>query len=47
MLLIYSVVPVIRELEESGDIKLVGIVNTHHHHDHSGANKELVSKQSC
>ncbi|KAK9477447.1 beta-lactamase-like protein [Lipomyces japonicus] len=36
-----TVLPVIHKLEREGTIKLTGIVNTHHHYDHSGGNDKL------
>ncbi|KAK9456650.1 beta-lactamase-like protein [Dipodascopsis uninucleata] len=36
-----EVLPVIKSLESKGAIKLTGIVNTHHHYDHSGGNDAM------
>ncbi|KAK9460658.1 beta-lactamase-like protein [Lipomyces oligophaga] len=36
-----EVLPVIKDLESKGAIKLTGIVNTHHHYDHSGGNNKM------
>ena len=35
--------PVLRALEQAG-LRLVGILNTHHHWDHVGGNEELVKR---
>jgi glyoxylase-like metal-dependent hydrolase (beta-lactamase superfamily II) len=37
-----EVLPVLKPLTESGDIKLTAIVNTHHHHDHAGGNAQML-----
>ncbi|KAK9239496.1 beta-lactamase-like protein [Lipomyces kononenkoae] len=37
----HEVLPVIKDLEAKGAIKLTGIVNTHHHYDHSGGNEKM------
>ena len=36
------VLPVLDQRTSSGDMKLVKILNTHHHHDHAGGNAEIV-----
>ncbi|KAI1753447.1 Las1-domain-containing protein [Xylaria castorea] len=38
-----EVAPVLKEAIKAGKINLTAIVNTHHHWDHSGGNKKLVS----
>jgi hydroxyacylglutathione hydrolase len=38
-----SVLPVLKEKIESGEIDLKSILTTHHHHDHAGGNEEMVS----
>lgn len=37
-----EVAPVVKELVDSGKIKLTSIVNTHHHWDHAGGNEEML-----
>jgi hydroxyacylglutathione hydrolase len=37
-----SVLPVLKEKIESGEIKLTSILTTHHHRDHAGGNEEIV-----
>lgn len=37
-----EVLPVLKQLELAGKIKLNAIVNTHHHYDHAGGNEELA-----
>lgn len=39
-----EVVPVVKPLVESGRINLTGIINTHHHRDHAGGNKEMLKR---
>lgn len=36
-----EVLPVLKEKTTSGGLKLTKIINTHHHHDHAGGNKEV------
>jgi hydroxyacylglutathione hydrolase len=36
--------PVLSRLIDDKEINLTGIINTHHHWDHSGGNKKLVSR---
>lgn len=36
-----EVLPVLKQLIDSKEIKFRGVINTHHHYDHSGGNKEL------
>ncbi|KAL8908143.1 MAG: hypothetical protein Q9207_000966 [Kuettlingeria erythrocarpa] len=38
-----EVVPILKEAIDSGKINLTAIVNTHHHWDHAGGNKEITS----
>ncbi|KAI1435983.1 beta-lactamase-like protein [Xylaria sp. CBS 124048] len=38
-----EVAPVLKEASQAGKINLKAIVNTHHHWDHAGGNKKLVS----
>lgn len=38
--------PVVQYLEDH-NLSLHAILNTHHHHDHVGGNKELVDKYAC
>ncbi|KAK9472885.1 beta-lactamase-like protein [Dipodascopsis tothii] len=33
--------PVVKSLEETGEIKLTALLNTHHHWDHSGGNETM------
>ncbi|KAG5976589.1 hypothetical protein E4U55_007280 [Claviceps digitariae] len=37
-----EVVPILQEAISKGAINLKGIVNTHHHRDHAGGNKQLL-----
>lgn len=37
-----EVLPVLKDKTKNGDIKLSTIINTHHHHDHAGGNKEIL-----
>ncbi|OJD30671.1 hydroxyacylglutathione hydrolase [Diplodia corticola] len=37
-----EVLPVLQQQTESGAIKLLKIINTHHHHDHAGGNGEIL-----
>merc|ERR1711982_119096 len=37
-----EVLPVLKDQTDSGKIKLVSIINTHHHHDHAGGNEETL-----
>lgn len=37
-----SVLPVLNDRIESGEIKLTSIITTHHHADHAGGNREIV-----
>jgi glyoxylase-like metal-dependent hydrolase (beta-lactamase superfamily II) len=37
-----SVLPVLKEKIQSGEIKLTSIITTHHHGDHAGGNSEMV-----
>ncbi|KAI9790701.1 MAG: Cytoplasmic glyoxalase II [Peltula sp. TS41687] len=37
-----EVVPVVKPQVESGRINLTAIINTHHHPDHAGGNKEML-----
>ncbi|CAG9999807.1 unnamed protein product [Clonostachys byssicola] len=39
-----EVVPVLKEAISSGRINLTAIVNTHHHWDHAGGNKKLLTE---
>lgn len=39
--------PVLDVLESIPDTMLVAVVNTHHHGDHVGGNRELVQKTGC
>ncbi|KAI3323062.1 Las1-domain-containing protein [Xylariaceae sp. AK1471] len=39
-----EVAPVLKEAIQAGKINLTAIVNTHHHWDHSGGNKKLLSE---
>jgi len=41
-----EVVPVLKEAINGGKINLTAIVNTHHHPDHAGGNKKLLSALS-
>jgi hydroxyacylglutathione hydrolase len=36
------VLPVLKQLESSGEIKLTSLINTHHHYDHAGGNEEML-----
>lgn len=45
-----SVLPVLKKMVESGEINLTSIITTHHHGDHAGGNREIVtppSKTTC
>ncbi|KIV99435.1 hydroxyacylglutathione hydrolase, variant, partial [Verruconis gallopava] len=37
-----EVLPVLKEQTDGGKIKLISIINTHHHRDHAGGNAELL-----
>ncbi|KAL8690110.1 MAG: hypothetical protein Q9218_004378 [Villophora microphyllina] len=39
-----EVAPVLKDAVESGKINLTAIINTHHHWDHSGGNKKILSQ---
>ncbi|KAK8002490.1 hypothetical protein PG989_002209 [Apiospora arundinis] len=39
-----EVVPVLKKAIESGEINLTAIVNTHHHWDHAGGNKQMLTE---
>ncbi|KAH8179619.1 metallo-beta-lactamase superfamily protein [Sarocladium implicatum] len=39
-----EVAPILKEATGSGKIKLTAIVNTHHHWDHAGGNKDLIKQ---
>ncbi|KAF3908524.1 hypothetical protein ABW21_db0206229 [Orbilia brochopaga] len=39
-----EVLPVLKELIDTGKINFKGIINTHHHRDHAGGNAELLAK---
>ncbi|KAG6019493.1 hypothetical protein E4U41_003207, partial [Claviceps citrina] len=39
-----EVAPILKEAISKGDIRLKGIVNTHHHKDHAGGNKRLLQE---
>ncbi|KAK6350139.1 Cytoplasmic glyoxalase II [Orbilia brochopaga] len=39
-----EVLPVLKELVDSGKINFKGIINTHHHRDHAGGNAELLGQ---
>jgi len=41
-----EVLPVLKKLTDSGDIKLTAIINTHHHRDHAGGNTQLLKTYS-
>lgn len=41
-----EVTPVLKEAIRAGNINLTAIVNTHHHRDHAGGNKQLISDLS-
>ncbi|GKT49258.1 putative hydroxymethylpyrimidine/ phosphomethylpyrimidine kinase 2 [Colletotrichum spaethianum] len=40
-----EVTPVLQKAIKGGEINLTAIVNTHHHWDHAGGNKQLVSRR--
>jgi hydroxyacylglutathione hydrolase len=37
-----SVLPVLKEKINAGEINLTSIITTHHHQDHAGGNREIV-----
>jgi hydroxyacylglutathione hydrolase len=37
-----EVLPVLKDEIEQNGLKLISILNTHHHRDHAGGNEELV-----
>ena len=37
-----SVLPVLKQKIDSGEINLTSIITTHHHGDHAGGNREIV-----
>ncbi|KAL1876816.1 hypothetical protein VTK73DRAFT_9193 [Phialemonium thermophilum] len=39
-----EVVPVLEKAIQNGEINLTAVVNTHHHWDHAGGNKKLLSQ---
>lgn len=39
-----EVLPVLKKQTDSGDIKLISIINTHHHRDHAGGNADLLKQ---
>jgi len=40
---LHRVLPVLKEQLSKQAIRLKGVINTHHHGDHAGGNKALVS----
>ncbi|OBT77431.1 hypothetical protein VF21_04260 [Pseudogymnoascus sp. 05NY08] len=39
-----DVIPTLTPLVKSGEINLTAIINTHHHHDHAGGNRKILSE---